>query len=74
MNCPDKKKPVRGGGSFKGSKFKSRGNFMNCRENRYLFLTPPEDGEREGWMGGRGQGGRKGEGGRQGRSGPSEAG
>ena len=58
-----------------GQKIKSPGNFMNCRENRYIFLTPPsEDGEREGRTGRRGQGGRKGEGGRQGRRGPSEAG
>ena len=47
---------------------------MNCRENRYIFLYPSEDGEREGRTGGRGQGGRKGEGGKQGMRGPSEAG
>ena len=35
-----KKKP--GGG---GLNFQSSGNFMNCRENRYIFLTPPPDGE-----------------------------
>ena len=53
-----------------GQTIKSPGNFMNCRENRYIFCNPPsEDGEREGRTGGR-----KGEGGRQGRRGPSEAG
>ena len=31
-----------------GQKIKSPGIFMNCRENRYIFLTPSEDGEREG--------------------------
>ena len=58
-----------------GQQIKSPGNVMNFRENRYIFLAPPlEDGQREGWTGGRGQGGRKGEGGRQGMRGPSEAG
>ena len=57
-----------------GQKIKSPGNFTNCRENRYKFLPPSEDGEREGRTGWRGQGGGKGEGGRQGRRGPSEAG
>ena len=52
-----------------GQKIKSPGNFMNCRENRYIF---PLRGWREG--GGGLEGGRKGEGGRQGRRGPSETG
>ena len=37
-----------------GQKIKSPGNFMNCRENRYIFLTPPP---LQGW---RGRGGREG--------------
>ena len=35
-----KKKPV-GGWNFRGQHFKSSGNFMNCWENRCIFLTPP---------------------------------
>ena len=55
-----------------GQKIKSPGNFMNCRENGYIFFTPPpsEDGEREGRTGGGG----KGEGGRQGRRGRAKPG
>ena len=44
-----------------GKQIKSPGNFMNCRENRDIFLTPLRGWRREGRPGGRGQGGRKGE-------------
>ena len=80
MNCPETNKqllihPTPGGGFpgelGEGQNFKSPGNFMNCRENRYIVVYPPPlpnrwgglgvkiggtDG-REGLMGGR-EGGR----------------
>ena len=50
MNCPEtnKKKllihPTPGGGVPRGigggQNFKSPGNFMNCRENRYIVVYP----------------------------------
>ena len=30
-----------GVGSFRGHNFKTPGNFMNCREDRYMFCPPP---------------------------------
>ena len=55
MKCQKKQKPVGvvevlGGGG--GKKIKSPGNFKNCRENRYIFLTPLR-GWREGEADGR---------------------
>ena len=46
MNCRERKiKTPVGGGSFRVKiLIKSSGNFMNCRENRYIFLTPPRWG------------------------------
>ena len=77
MNCPEnkkeiKKKPVGGGGSFRGSTNQKSGKFHELPRKSIHFFNPPPRMERG--RGGRGQGGRKGEGGRQGRRGPSEAG
>ena len=33
--------PPWGWGLQRAQNFKSPGNFMNCRENRYIFFTPP---------------------------------
>ena len=46
--------PPQGGlvGVFGCQKNKSPGNVMNCPENRYIFVTPSEDGEKEGRTGG----------------------
>ena len=61
MNCPENyyycyffKPGGWGVEALGGQKIKSQGNFMNCRENRYIFLTPHPRMER-------GRGGREGE-------------
>ena len=58
-----------------GKKIKSPGNFMNCRENRYIFLTPIPPRMERG-RGGRegGADGREGTGRVLGRNGGREAG
>ena len=63
MNYPENqqfffKNPVGGGGSFRGSKNQKSGKFHELPRKSIIFLTPSEDGEREGWTGGTGQEGR----------------
>ena len=53
-------------GVFRVSKNQKSGKCHELPRKSIHFFNPPQRMKREGWTGGRGQGGRKGEGGREG--------
>ena len=59
------KPPVGGGGSFRGSQNKKSGKFHELPRKSIHYLTPSEDGEREGRTGGDREGERDREAGRE---------
>ena len=72
MNCPETNKQIVDPGELEGGgqNSKSPGNFMNCRENRYIVVYPPPPSLPNWWGGVRSQHWRDGwEGGTDGREG-----